>query len=58
MNVPVDIAHKVIDGMRGVPFLLAILILNLAVLAGFSVTLWSVSNAMERREVILARCLK
>ena len=58
MNVPHDIAHKVIDNMKAAPFVLALLILNIAVLAGFTFTLHEVSNAVERRDRILERCIK
>jgi hypothetical protein len=58
MNIPHDIAHKVIDQMRGAPFVLALLIINLVVLIGFTVTLVEISNAIERRDRILERCIK
>jgi hypothetical protein len=58
MNIPADIAHKVVDNLRGAPFVLAILILNILVLAGFSLTLWQVGNAIERRDKILEKCIR
>ena len=58
MNVPVDVAHRVIDSLQSKPFLLGLLVLNLVVLGGFAITLHEVSNAMERRERLLERCLK
>jgi len=58
MNVPTDIAKQVLDTMRTTPFVLAIMIINGAALVGFAYTLHEVSNAMERREALLDRCLK
>jgi hypothetical protein len=47
-----------IDALKATPFLLAALILNIIVLAGFSYTLSQVSEAMERRESILKACIE
>jgi len=58
MNVPSDIANKVVDQLRGSPFLLVLLLINVIVLAGFWITLSHVSGAMERREKVLERCFK
>jgi hypothetical protein len=58
MNVPHDLANKVIETMRATPFLLALLIINLVVLAGFTLTLHEVSKAVARRDGILERCIK
>jgi hypothetical protein len=58
MNVPADVAKQVIETMRATPFVLAILIVNIAVLAGFTYTLHEVSDAVERRDKILERCIK
>jgi len=56
VNVPVDIAKQVVESLRGTPFVLALLVINVIVLAGFAWTLHEVSNAMERREAILKVC--
>ena len=58
MNVPSDIAHKVVESLRSTPFVLALLVLNIIVLAGFAYVLHEVSSAMQRREAILARCFE
>lgn len=58
MNVPSDIAHKVVESLRATPFLLALVLINTVVLAGFAFTLSHVSDAIERREKMLERCLK
>lgn len=58
MNVPRDIAGKVIDSMRATPFVLALLIINLIMLAGFVFTLHEVGNAIERRDNILEKCIR
>ena len=57
MNVPTDLARQVVESLKATPFLLALLVINMVVLAGFAFTLHQVSSAMERRESILARCL-
>jgi hypothetical protein len=53
-----DLAGKVIETMRATPFLLALLIINVAVLAGFTFTLNEVSKAVARRDAILEKCIK
>ncbi|MEY9397286.1 hypothetical protein ABIF66_008093 [Bradyrhizobium japonicum] len=53
-----DIAKQVVKTMRATPFLLAILIINLAVLVGFSFTLREVGKAVARRDAMLERCIK
>jgi len=58
VNVPADLAHKVIETMRATPFVLALLIINIVVLSGFVFTLHEVSAAIERRDKILERCIK
>ena len=58
MNVPHDIANKVIDTMRATPFVLALLIINVVVLAGFAFAIHEVGNAIERRDNILEKCIK
>jgi hypothetical protein len=58
MNVPHDIAKQVVDNMKASPFVLALLIINIVVLAGFTFTLHEVSKAVERRDNILERCIK
>jgi hypothetical protein len=57
MNVPTDIAKQVVDSLRGTPFLLALLVINIIVLIGFSLVIHEVSNAMERREALILKCL-
>ena len=53
-----DVAEKVVHTMRATPFLLALLIINLVVLAGFAFTVHEVGNAIEHRDAILAKCIK
>ena len=57
MNVPHDIANRVIDTMRATPFVLALLVINIVVLAGFSFSLHEISKAADRRDAILGKCL-
>lgn len=58
MNVPTELADKVIENLRGTPFVMVILIINVLVLAGFGFTLHEVGNAIERRDNILEKCIK
>jgi hypothetical protein len=58
MNVPADLAKQVIETMRATPFVLALLVINVVVLIGFTFTLYQVGNAIERRDKILERCIK
>ena len=53
-----DIAKQVVETMRATPFLLAILIINLAVLIGFAFTLREVGKAIARRDAMLERCIE
>lgn len=55
---PGDLAHKVVDQMKATPFVLAILIVNITVLAGSAYTLHEVGAAIARRDTILERCIK
>jgi|SoimicMinimDraft_4_1059732.scaffolds.fasta_scaffold07853_2 hypothetical protein len=58
MNVPSELANKVIENLKGTPFVMTILVINVIVLAGFAVTLYHIDNAIERRDKILERCIK
>lgn len=62
MNVPADIAHKVVESMKATPFLLGLVMLNTIVLGGFCFTLLQVNAAAERRDAIrdkiIERCIK
>ena len=53
----IDTTKVAIDALKGTPFLLGMLILNIVVLIGCAWTLHEVSNAMERRESILKACI-
>jgi hypothetical protein len=58
MNAPRELVDKVIETMKATPFVLALLIINIAVLAGFAFTLHEVGNAIERRDNILEKCIR
>ena len=58
MNVPTDIAKDVVASLRGTPFVLVIIVLNTIVLGMFTFTLYSVSEAQERREGLLKACIE
>ena len=53
-----EIAIQVIEQLRGTPFVLALLLINITVLAGFAFTLHEVSKGNERRDVMISRCLE
>ncbi|TYL87420.1 hypothetical protein [Bradyrhizobium cytisi] len=53
-----ELARQVVEQLKGTPFVLALLVINVIVLAGFAYTLHQVSNAMERRETILQSCIE
>ena len=58
MNVPSDVAKQVVESLRGTPFVLALVIVNVIALVGFGIILNHVANAMERREVLLKACIE
>ena len=57
MNVPTDVAHRVIDSMKAAPFVLAILIINCFAMLALSYSLHEISKAAERRDGLLQTCL-
>jgi hypothetical protein len=57
MNVPADIAKQVVESLKGTPFVLSLLVVNIIVLIGFALVLHEVSQAMERREAMILKCL-
>jgi len=54
----IPLAGKVVEHMKASPFVLAILIINFTLLAGFVYTLHEVSAAVSRRDNIIERCVK
>ncbi len=53
-----QLAEQVVENLRGTPFVLALLIINIVVLAGFAFTLQEVGNAIERRDAIVKACVE
>jgi hypothetical protein len=53
-----ELATQVIEQLRGTPFVLALLVINVIVLAGFAFTLHEVGNAIERRDAIVKSCIE
>ena len=51
------LASQVTENLRGTPFVMALLVINIIVLAGFAFTLHEVGNAIERRNAILKVCI-
>jgi len=58
MNVPGDIAKQVVETLRGTPFVMALVVVNIIALIGFGFVLNEVSNAMERRESLIKACIE
>ena len=58
MNVSTDVAKQVVESLRGTPFVMAIIIVNIIALVGFGYVLHEVSNAMERREGLIKACIE
>jgi len=58
MNVPTDVAAKVVESLRGTPFVLALVLVNITALIGFGFVLHEVSSAMERREAMILKCIE
>jgi hypothetical protein len=50
---PSQIASSIVDNLKSQPFVLALLVINVIVLAGFAYTLHEVSKSIERRDGIL-----
>ena len=56
MNVPKDVVRSVTESLKGTPFVMAIVILNVLSLVGFAYTLHEVGDAIERRDAIIKAC--
>jgi hypothetical protein len=52
-----ELAEQVIEQLRGTPFVLALLVINIIVLAGFAFTLHEVGKGVERRDAIVKSCI-
>ena len=53
-----ELTAQVIEQLRGAPFVLALLVINIIVLAGFAFTLHEVGNAIERRDGLIKSCIE
>jgi hypothetical protein len=53
-----ELAEQVIENLRGTPFVLALLVINIIVLVGFAFTLHQVGNAIERRDAMVKACIE
>ena len=49
---------EAIEALRGTPFLLAIVIFNALVIASMALTLYYVSDGIERRDALIKSCLE
>jgi hypothetical protein len=52
-----QIAEQVVESLKGAPFVLALLVINIIVLAGFAFTLHEVGDAIERRDGLIKTCI-
>jgi hypothetical protein len=53
-----ELAQQVIEQLRGTPFVLALIVINCIALAGFGLTLHEIANALERRDVMIGKCIE
>lgn len=58
MNVPTEVAKQVVESLRGTPFVMALVIINICALVGFGLVLNEIGNSMERREAWVKYCLE
>jgi len=58
MNVPTEVAKQVVESLRGTPFVMALVIINIVALVGFGLVLNEIGNSMERREAWVKLCLE
>jgi len=58
MNVPADVAKQVVESLRGTPFVMALVIINIVALIGFGLVIHEVANSMERREGLIKSCIE
>lgn len=57
MNVSMDTANKVVDSLRGTPFVMVIVIINTIALLGFAYSMHEISKAADRRDGLLEKCI-
>lgn len=53
-----ELAQQVMENLHGTPLVMALLIINVLVLAGFAFTLHEVGNAIERRDGLIKACIE
>jgi hypothetical protein len=58
MNVPAEIAHKVVESLRSTPIVLALMLINVLVLVGFWYTLSAIAESIERRDAMIKSCIE
>jgi hypothetical protein len=51
------VAQDVVSALRGQPFALSLVIINILVLVGFGYTLREVGKSIERKDAMLQRCI-
>ena len=53
-----QIAVNVVEALRNQPLILALVIINMIVLAGFAFTLHQVSNSIKRKDALVAELIR
>ena len=53
-----QIAASVVEALRNQPLILALIIINVIVLAGFGYTLHQISKSIERKDALLQSCFE
>ena len=51
------VAQDVVSALRGQPFALSLVIINILVLVGFGYTLREVGKSIERKDAMLQSCI-
>jgi hypothetical protein len=57
MNVPVEIAGRVLDNLKAKPFVMVLLIINAIAFGGFAYSMHEISKAADRRDALLEKCM-
>ena len=55
---PKEIAHQVLDSLRGTPFVLALIVINCTAWLLFAYTLHEIAQGNERADKMIASCIE
>jgi hypothetical protein len=53
-----QLANNIVESLRTQPLVLALVLINVIVLAGFAFTLHEVSKSIERKDAMLQSCIE